>query len=156
MFTENLLYNSQALFQGHYVETHLILRVQTRKLRPREASALAQSLPALMMRPWNQTHTVRLLQAALPPKIVSPRCPQTHFRGEETSPSAEPGKTPDLLREKQGSCHHPARGSEHPGLQLYANCTSLSSDFRSHIVLRTRKFLNIYYLSNICTALEHP
>lgn len=57
MFIENLLCNSQALFQGHYVETHLILRVQTRKLRPREVSALAQSLPALTMRPWNQTHT---------------------------------------------------------------------------------------------------
>lgn len=107
MFTESLLYNSQALFQGHYVETHLIFRAQTRKPRPREVSALAQSLPALMMRPWNHTHTVWLLQAALPPKIVSPRCPQPHFRGEETSPSAEPGKTPDLLRENQGSCHQP-------------------------------------------------
>lgn len=71
MFIECLLHNSQALLQGHYVETQLILshthtyKVQMRKPRPRKVTELAQSLLSLMKGTWNQTHTAWLPDAAL-------------------------------------------------------------------------------------------
>lgn len=93
-------------------------------------------------------------------KIISPRCPLPHFTSpgrQGTCPPAKGRARPDVRFSDWhlGLWLHP-RHSAHPWFQECTNGTSISSDFRSHLMLWTRKFLNTYCYVRLCTVLERP